>query len=347
MTVTTLPYGYLERDYLVEESGYIGEGARGAMAMEALFQRVQATGMQILFTIYNTTNVRILCDFPSRGNAARLGEPTNNAWGFLVGTGQNIKANTTQPGDFSPLNMNTDVVEEVWRSADTVRTNIRIDIDTEREQGVFMDTFSLQNTNLTRSAIVRVIGSNVSNFSVVDFDQTLVVIDDPNLYWIAPDLPATGQRYWRILIDDLTNPDGFVSIGAVLFGVSKILQGECMVDQISFTEKDFADTVETEGFTNVANSRALKKQLGLEFRSLDSTQLENFSKLKSIFRESRTTLKCLWIPTPNSGSNVPAVTEMSRFAVFSKLVQVPSEAHNSKGATANYVSFNIELDESR
>jgi len=345
MTVTTTEYGYLERDYLVPD--YLIPQARGAMGMQSLFQRVQALPMQVLFTVYNTTNLRILCDFQSRGNSARRGEPTNNAWGFPIGTGQNIRANSTEPGDFSSLNMNTDVVEQVWRSRDGVRTGLRIDIDTEREQGVFMDTFSLQNTNLTRSAIVRLIGSNVSDFSVVEKDITMVVVDDPNIYWVAPDLPATGQRYWRLFIDDLTNPDGYVSIGALVFGVSIIMQGECFVDQIGFEEKDFADTVETEGFTNVANSRALKKNLNLEFRSLAETELENFQKLKSIFRTARTTLKCLWIPTPNAIQDVPNIVDMAKFAVFSKLVKIPSETHNSKGAGANYVSFNVELDESR
>lgn len=345
MTITTTEIGYLERPYL--EQSYLTSQVKGTMGMQSLFQRVHPVGMQVLFTIYNTTNLRIMCDFPSRGNSARKGEPTNNAWGFPVGTGQSIRASSTQPGDFSANNMNTDVVEEVWRSADTIRTGIRIDIDTEKEQGVFMDTFSLQNTNLTRSAIVRLIGSNEADFSTVEFDETMVVIDDPNLYWLAPELPATGQRYWRLFIDDITNPDGFVSIGALLFGVGTIMQGECVVDQIQLEEKDFADTVETEGFTNVANSRAQKKRVGLEFRSLDSTRLENYGKLKIIFRSARTTLKCLWIPTPNGDQDVPGLTALSRFAAFAKLEEVPRESHNSKGPDANYVSFNIELDESR
>ena len=343
MTITTQEYGYLERPYLSQP--YLSTQARGALGMQGLFQRVQATPMQVLFTIYNTKNLRILCDFPSRGNSARRGEPTNNAWGFPVGTGQNMRVNSQQPGDFSIFNLNNDDVDEIWRSADNVRTNIQIDIDTEREQGVYMDTFSLQNTNLTRSAIVRLIGSNVSNFSVVEKDITMVVINDPNVYWIAPDLPATGQRYWKLIIDDLTNPDGFVSIGALVFGVSKIMQGECFVDQIEFGDQDFADTIPTEGFSNVSNSRALRKFLGLEFRSL-ALHLENFDKLKEIFRFARTTLKCLWIPTPSAVLDVPSATSMARYAVFSKLRQIPREQHNNKGENATFVSFNIELDES-
>jgi len=341
MTLVTTEKGYLTRPYL--SGPYLGGTAVGAMGMQALFTQANALGMQVLFTIYNTTNLRILCNFLSRGNAARVGEG-NNAWGNPLGIGENIQANSTQPGDFSAENLNTDVVEQIWRSADTVKTGVRVDFDTERDQGVFLDTFSIQNHNLTRSATVTLIGSVNSNFSTTDVVHNIQISTDPNAYFIAETLPAAGYRYWRIAIDDPTNPDDYVSMGTVVFGASRIFNAECIVDQIDHKLQDFADTVNTEGFTNVANSRAQKKVLRLEFRSLE-TGFGNFELMRDIFKTARTTLKCLWIPTP-SFINHEAV---ERFAVFSKLSEIPNERHNSKGPSdsENFVSFSIELDESR
>lgn len=310
------------------------------MGMQTEFIRLFTLGMQATISLYNTTNLRILCDFPSRGLSSATG---TNQWGNPAGQGQNWKATFTEAGDFSPFNLNTDIVEQVWRSPDGYTTGINLDCDTERPQGVFLDTFAMLNHNLTTSATVNLIGSNDPTFGVPGVVIPLLPrLNDPNTYYIAPTLPNVGYKYWRIAIDDPSNPDNFLQVGTIIFGAASIFVGECFVDEVEFQLKDFADTVETEGFTNVSNSRAQKKVVRLDFRSLNFTK-GNFKTMRNIFAHARTVLKCLWIPTPD------AVNEdyTARFALFSKLVQVPVERHNNKGRTADYVSFTVELDESK
>jgi hypothetical protein len=132
-----------------------------------------------------------------------------------------------------------------------------------------------------------------------------------------------------------------LQIGTIVYGTSQIFQGECFVDELEFTLKDFADTVATEGFTNVANSRAIKRSVRLDFRSLEANE-RNFKILRDIFENIRTTLKCLWIPTPDV--NDQEIT--AKFAAFGKLPSLPSERHNSKGNNNDYVSMTLEVDES-
>jgi len=277
--------------------------------------------IQFLAAIYNTTNLRILSNFDSRG-------VTNNNW----------TASSTAVGDFNVNNVNTDIVEQVWRS--TVTTGVTLSSDTGVPQGTIIDTLAILNHNLTSSATVTLIGSNNAGHS-----PTGVVIPlearENNLFYIAPTLPSTGFRYWRIAIDDATNPDGFLQIGSILYGTSHIFQGECFVDEIEFSLKDFADTVSTEGFTNVANSRAIKRNVRLDFRSLEAND-RNFKILRDIFENIRTTLKCLWIPTPDAEDQ--EIT--AKFATFGKIPVLPSERHNSKGRNIDYVSMTIEVDES-
>ena len=292
-----------------------------ALGFQADAKVLGSIATQFLATLYNTSNLRILCEFPSRG-------VTSGNW----------TANSTAAGDFSVDNVNTDVVEQVWRS-DSAITGVHLDCDTGIPQGVFLDTFAMFNHNLSSSANVVLIGSNDPTFITVGVTHNIQIYSE-NAFWIAPALPNAGYRYWRLAIDDNSNVDGYLQIGTIVFGSSKIFHGECFVDQLQFELNDFADTVRTEGHTNVANSRALKRKVNLEFRSL-LFQGQNFKNLREIFENSRTTFKCLWIPTPDPVDS--RITE--RFAVFGKLSKIPSERHNSKGPNTDYVSVVIEVDE--
>lgn len=289
--------------------------------------RVNTSGLQFTVVLYNTDNLRILCDFPSRGL-----------------TGNNWTANSTAPGDFIARNLNTDIVEQVWRSNTGDITGVTLVCDTEIPQGVFLDTLAILGHNFTSSANLVLVGASDPLFASVGITITLPAassLDPTNIYYIAPDFPLQGFRYWRLTIDDVSNGDNFLEAGTIIFGAATIFQGECFVDQIGFEFKDFADTVRTEGYTNVANSRALKKALHLDFRLLRFS-LGNFRQLRAMFTRDRTVFKCLWIPTPD-----PTDQEYtSRFAVFGKLQRIPAESHNSKGASADYTDLSVDVDES-
>lgn len=374
MTITIVDLGYLDDGPYLDSLPYMGTAAQGGVGSELhgnptkpIGQQINAlhqgnvgmqwdshrqdgygmqflglrgfgVGMQFLATLYNATNLRIMCEFLSRGSPIVTGG--NNVFGNPIGTGQNWLSNSTAPGDFSVFNLNTDIVEQVWRSAQGVVTGIQLTMDAETSS-IFMDTFAILNHNISRSAVVNLLGSDDPTFATVGKQVTLQMTEDSNRYHVEEFLPQTGFRYWRLLIDDATNPDGFIKIGTILLGRSRIFQGECFVDQIQFELRDFADTVRTEGFTNVANSRSQKRFLGLEFRSLFLVR-RNFQILRDIFTNQRTVLKCLWIPTPSVTD--PEIT--GRYAVFAKLVKIPRETHNNKGPDATYVTFPIELDES-
>ncbi|MGL6123479.1 MAG: hypothetical protein ACRC1W_10765, partial [Shewanella sp.] len=289
-------------------------------------------GAQFRVVLYNTTNQRILCEFASRGAATTGGG--NNAWGNPKGEGESWLSTSTQSGDFSVQNLNTDIIEQFWRSATGTKV-VNLSCDTEVTQGVFMDTLAILNHNLTSSASIVLQGSNDSGFASVPFSAVLTYTRE-NIYYIAPSLPQSSYRYWRLQLDDTSNPDNFLRIGAVLFGASALLQGECFVDQITYGRRHFKDVVNTEGFTNVSNDRGLKRFLRMDFKSLNFSG-RNYDLLQEVFETARTSLKCLWIPTPEYAS---------RYAVFAKLADLPEEKHNDRGPEADYVSFDLSLDES-
>lgn len=337
MTITIKEWGYLEYPYL--EAPYLDSLIYGQMAMQ--FQAVSTfiMAMQFRAVLYNTRNLRIMSEFLSRG---QVGSGGLNAWGNTKGTGLNWSASSTQPGDFDIKNVNTDIVEQYWRSSTGVKTSIILKCDAEIAQGIFTDTLAILDTNLSRSAIVRFQGSDDALFSVIGQTATLQMTDD-NVYWISPDLPVTGYRYWRLVIDDGSNEDDHIRIGSIVFGQASIFTDGAHTDQIEYGYNDFADTVETEGFTNVANSRALKRSLTLHFQAQDALGI-NFRIMREVFTRYRTTHKSLVIPTPS-----PTDMEITaQFAVFSKIVPPLAKWNNNyKGPTNQYNSYDVNWDEAR
>lgn len=306
--ITTTPHTRMQFDQRIT--------SRASIRMQLLRQATYKLQTQILFAIYNTTNLRILSDFPSRGTS---------------GTNWSVIAGGTTAGDFAVKNVNTDIVEQVYRST---ATTITLQCDTQVTQGIFNDTLAILGHNFTSSASVTLQGSNDVTFSSIPLSETLTV-ESENLYWISEFLPLTSYRYWRILVSDVTNSDGFIEIGTIVFGASIIFNGECFVDEVTRRKTHFADRIRTEGYSSVSNDRALKRAVSLSFRRLDFNR-ENYQNLVSVIDTARTSLKCLWIPTPQFAS---------RFAVFGKLAEIPVENHKAISQAANYIDLDVNVDE--
>ena len=301
-------------------TAYLGPRICAAIAAQVQQIQLNGYGAQVRSAIYNTYNLRVLCDFPSRGD------------------GNNWTANTTatsSTNSFSVLNLNTDTVEQRWQSASGVKTGIQLDCDTGAGTVVFLDTLGILNHNITTSAIVNLFGSNNPTHSPTGVTIPLTMTED-NFIYIADTLPTTGYRYWRIQIDDTTNANDAISIGTVVFGSSLVFNNECFVDQVRKTPVNYADSVFTEAFSNVQNDRGIKNKVRLTFRNISYVG-GNWNRLEDVFNYARTTLKCLWVPTPR----FPL-----RYFTFAKLTRIPEETHNVKSEQSDYVDFVIETDES-
>lgn len=284
--------------------------------------KIKESGHQVTLVIYNITQLRILQNFVSRGTVALGG----NNWSSNVP----LKA-----GDFGTTNLNTDVLEQRCETAGVPATWI-LACDTGLPQGAFIDTLAILEHNLTRSAIVTLQSSTDPAFGTIGYN---IVLSSEliNTYYISPELPTSGYRYWRLIIQDLTNPAGSLYIGAIVFGSSQIMSvAENFDNPVGFGYRHYKDSVETEGFTAVSNDRAMRKHLSLTFNDI-RFDAGNFRMLKDYFLTNKTDLKCLIIPRP---------TKPSAFAVFSKLSMLPDETHNAISDTDHYVAFNLDWDES-
>ncbi len=318
-TPATIDYGYLELPYL--SYPYLSAAAAHAHAMQVLMARAHAEAMQARIVIYNDEKFRVLYEFPSRGT-----------------TGMNWTATSTAAGDFSVNNVNTDIVEQAWRSATGI-LSVNLVCDTELAQGVAVDTIGILGHNLSRAAVISVEASNSPVFASVPFVET-IDWSLANMYWIAETFPFDQYRYWRFNFSDPTNPANFLQVGTIVFGSSLVFSGTCFADGVGREKRHFADKIQTAGFTNVSNDRAVKRAVRLEFPKIryDSS---DFIALEQCLDTVRTSLKALWIPTPQ---------DPTRFAVFGKATEIPPELHDDKSggvpsSDANNVTLSLNLDE--
>jgi hypothetical protein len=307
--------GYLAKSYLAaKRAAYLG------MQVEQLTNT--QIGMQVEEPFYNTTQLRFLCDFASRGYSG-------NNW---------TASPTTTATDFQPKNLNTDIVEQRYQSNDGV-TTVTLICDTEVSQGIFADTFAMLNHNLSRGATVEVSGADDIAFSTLNTSFNFDITSD-NSYYIPNALPIKASRYWRFVIQDPFNSDGYIAIGVIVFGRSTLLStNNNFIDPLEFGYRHFKDSNPIEAYTSVSNDRATRRSLTLRFENMNAGS-DDFQSILNMILESKTSLKCLIIPTPD----YPEL-----FAVFAKLVELPRFSHtkHSEGTdqSAHYVNFDLNWDE--
>jgi len=308
------------RDYL-----YTGIGTRAfidkanVLGISFTSIRRQMVGIQFRAFTYNVRQLRILHDFKSRG----------------LTSVDNWVVSSTASGDFEANNLNSDIVEHVWRS--DAETLVTLDCDTQVPQGVIVDTVAIINHNMTRGARLYLRGSNTEDFSILGHYSEIEVFNN-NIFHCIP-LPSQASfpllRYWRFEIQDATNPDGYIQIGAIVFGSCDLFSLKENFDgRVVFEKRVYTDKVATEGFTNVENIRNRCNVLSLRFKDL-RVDGSNYRMMSDIFEKYMTTHKLCVIPYPAAPQ---------RFSVFAKLEDLPIENHSQEGEAL--VDFNLTLNES-
>jgi len=305
----------------------LNQVSRKINLIDELAVQVLKIGISEIYTsvtkaLYNITQLRILTDFASRGVPAQNGE-----------TWTNDVPDAIAEGDYDPNNLNTDILEQITKTASGVR-GFSILCDTGKPN-TYVDTIAILNHNFTRGAVVEIYGYTTNPNGAADI-TIRPTVELENTYWISPEIPSNPYRYWRIFVLDYGNPYPLY-MGVVVIGSSKIVSlAESFDNPVTFGFKHFKDTIETEGFSPVSNDRAIRKNLSLSFTMLKYNG-GNYKLLRDYFITNKTDLKALVIPRP---------TNPSSLAVFSKLSTLPSESHTAITDEEHYVTLTLDYDES-
>lgn len=72
--------------------------------------------------------------------------------------------------------------------------------------------------NFTDSAVIKLQGNSTSNFTTPDFETTLDVHSTAIVHINRTGIANTALRYWRLYVEDKSNPDGYLEFGACFLG---------------------------------------------------------------------------------------------------------------------------------
>jgi len=297
---------------------------------------------------YNLDNLRILWEFALDG----------------IIFNPYIDSTIQYTGDYGVVNAKNDIVEAIYRTNNIKTMQIQIDAgkqDTQfaRTKAITIDTFALLNTNLSLDAKICLYGYGDATTITPTYDQiknqgtclintTKKQLCNNDEYqkdciWCSPTEEIRKFRHWALYIEDLTNTSNYLEIGRLLGGQASILiydekdGSTSFLDNIDFEEVSYIDRLDLNGFTSIANERAMKKKLFLSFENMSQSS-QNYKILQRYWRYVRDTKKALIIPTPK----VPTA-----FHVFSKLSEMPKQKIKYVEDIHIYVNFDLSYDEAK
>jgi hypothetical protein len=288
----------------------------------------QSMGIEVTHSRYNTGLLRILWQIASDGTVA------NN---FLSSSDASVDKNV--------VNLKSDIIEQYWQT--TGKTSEWFQFDVGAGLTALIDTFALIGTNLTTSAVIKLYGYGGGSSSAPGSWVSVPLLRDipmpsnpleENVVFIAPTQPVDAFRHFRVTIADTTNPDGFIRIGRCIAGSSTIFTTENCLENVSYKKENYKDEFSINGFTSIANNRALKKTMTLNFNNLNRLQYANYRRLMEYVAYCRDTLKAFVIVDP---------TEPYQFSVFSKLKTMPEESHVYISSDTSNVALSLSFDEAR
>lgn len=125
---------------------------------------------------------------------------------------------SSQDANFPASNLKNPLRSKRWRSEGVDDETIVFDLQTsEPINSVVLLWPKEDGIRLTGSAVVKIQANATNVWSSPAVDQTLTIDDT---YSVASHFFSTDQsyRYWRVLIDDPTNPLEFIELGMVWLG---------------------------------------------------------------------------------------------------------------------------------
>ena len=136
----------------------------------------------------------------------------DNLWKGIEGTDLTMTA-LSEETNFPVTNTQRRIPGRRWRSTGCVEDQtITVNFYAE----VAVQAFCIRGNNFSSDAVVKIQGNDEDVWADPGFEATLSPIDE-RVMAVYFDDPVTYQ-YWRLLISDATNPDGYVEAGPIFIG---------------------------------------------------------------------------------------------------------------------------------
>jgi hypothetical protein len=127
---------------------------------------------------------------------------------------------------------------------------------------------------ITSSAVIKLQGCSTSNFAAPEFEQVVPYFDYVLALENADGLHTVGLRYWRLYIEDVSNPNDYVELGEVFLGDYTLLARGCAVYPFTSSLGDRSEQVVSEGGQVYSSRNAMTQKIQIQWNGLTKADLE-------------------------------------------------------------------------
>lgn len=136
---------------------------------------------------------------------------------------------------------------------------------------------------ISPNASIRLQGNSTSNFSTAEFDQAVPYFDNVLALENEDGLHTSGLRYWRLVIVDQSNSNGYVELGEIFLGDYEDLERGNVVRPFSNSLIDLSDVMVSEGGQVYAAKNNATQRFQLQWQGLKKIDLEILERVFNAF----------------------------------------------------------------
>lgn len=169
-------------------------------------------------------------------------------------------------------------VGTTWRTDSDTTEWIKFDLVVTTKK---VDCVSIQAHNLTSSATVTFEGNASDSWGSPTVDETLTVATDSDgsvIDRITHYFTQATLRYWRVTIDDPTNPDTYIQIGRVMFGeyydTTRDITADLRVETL-----DPSEGVKSPGTVQAITEKAAYRRIRTSFAFVSQTETDKWTAI--------------------------------------------------------------------
>lgn len=127
---------------------------------------------------------------------------------------------------------------------------------------------------ISSTAVIKLQGCSTSNFAAPEFESVVPYFDYVIALENGDGLHTSGLRYWRLYIEDVSNPNDYVELGEVFLGDYTELARGCAVYPFTSSLSDISDQVTSEGGQVYSSRNAMTQKFQLQWNGLTKADLE-------------------------------------------------------------------------
>jgi hypothetical protein len=209
--------------------------------------------------------------------------------------GANVITSSSDGTSNTDDNAVDDRVGKVWRTDTDTTEWIKWDLVVTSKN---VDCVALIGHNLTASATVTFEGHTADSWGAPTVNETLTIATDsdsnvlPNIvHYFTQDT----LRWWRVTIDDPTNPDGYIQVGRIMFGeyyeVTRDLSADMRVERV-----DPSEGTKAPGEVPVLTQKARFRRIRTTFQFVAQAEADKWDAIFDYVGNSKPAL-ISWEPT--------------------------------------------------